>query len=364
MTPPVAVNDGRIDDLRLTRMKMSLAALAVIATAAGAGCVSGGGGGRIIPPAPEESEFSRLWPNADGNSWTFEYQRHFATESIIPEIAGLADVDAATIDFIDLESRLTGDLPEAGEVDDVGIITLEFRGTIASLDGPKQNLESTFERTLPAFARGGESAEARPTFAAVAASGRPAVSPVMARIYVARPDLRGALVAKGHVPASAAKTLSPQDLPPFTFHDSKFEKQDAWIGTYGDLRADSAFTLLKAPLTEGASFRHQLIPDLADDIWEYGWTLGPRYVSTAAGEFGDAIGVVYFVDYGVSYIIDEQGNEGQAFRTFSISSFYFAPGVGPVYQRTIDFLAPPIPELAIEIGTLFSEASLREFHLQ
>jgi len=345
--------------MRISRIKSLLAALAIIALAAFAGCVSGSGG-RVITPAPEESEFSRLWPNADGNSWTYDYQRHFATESIIPQIDGLSDLDVSEIDYLDLEARLNGDLPARGEVEDIGIMTLEFRGTIPSLDGPKQNLESTFEPIEPAFASRRDAADTRRAFGA---SSRRAVSPLMARIYAARPDLREAMIAKGYVTSDADKVLSPQALPPFQFSGAKFEKQEGWIGTYGDISADSAYTFLQAPLIEGAFFRHQLVPDLSEDIWEYAWVLGARTIETTAGVFDEAVGVVYFLDFGFSRVVDDQGNAGQEFRSFTISAFYFAPDVGPVYQRTIDALFPPLPEFGIEIGTLFSEVSLRGFEI-
>lgn len=341
--------------MRIARLAFALLALAL----AFAACGDGGGG--TIPPVPEESEFSRLWPNADGNTWTFDYQRHIATESIIPQIANLESLEVSEIDYLDLESRLTGPLPASGEVEDIGIMTLEFRGTVESRDGPKQNLDSTFEPIVPARAL--SHGHARAFDRAGAGSPAPDVSPLMARVYLARPDLRATMLARGYVPADVAKVLSPQALPPFQVLDGKFEKQDRWIGLYGDVTSDSSYTILKSPITEGTSFRHQLAPSLSDDIWEYGWVLGARRVETPAGTFERAIGVVYFLDFGIGRVIDDRGGVIAEFRSFTISVFYFAPDVGPVYQRTIDFLAPPIPELAIEIGTLFSEVSLREFNV-
>ena len=83
---------------------------------------------------------SRLWPNRDGNRWSFDYQRHFATAPLIRELEGLENLAPSEIDYLDLEQRLIGPLPEAGETEALGIATLRFDGRIPSLDGLKQKL--------------------------------------------------------------------------------------------------------------------------------------------------------------------------------------------------------------------------------
>lgn len=126
---------------------------------------------------------------------------------------------------MDLERRLTGELPEAGETEQIGVATLRFDGTIASLDGPKQKLVSDVVPITTAMLAGKDSAFARRS------RGTDHVSPLMARLFLARPDLRERMIALGYVPAAYEKVSTPLDLPPFTFIDLKFEKQETWIGS-------------------------------------------------------------------------------------------------------------------------------------
>lgn len=309
-------------------------------------------------PTNASARFARLWPNEDGNRWSFDYQRYFATTPMIPELEGLADIDPAQIDFLDLERRLTGDLPAAGATEAVGVATLHFEGTVLSPDGRKQNLKSELGSPAGTTSAGAHGSPGTPSTASTG------VSPLMARIFRARPDLRERMIALGYVPAGYSKASSPQDFPVFSFgNGDKFEKQENWIGGYGDLNADSSYTIVKGPLVEGTYFRHQLVPDLSDDLWEYGWILGTRWVETPAGTF-NAVAVVYFIDFGHLVYLNEQGFEVADFRSYSISSLFLSPDFGPVYQRTLDFFLPPIPELNIDIGVMFSEATLREIELQ
>ncbi len=308
------------------------------------GCGNGSGGSRITEPPPET--LSRYWPNADSSSWTFDYRRYKAAETIIPALVGLAGVPPEQLDYQDLEQRLALDPPDRStlEFSDSLPFQLAYQGTIRSADGLKQNLVST---DLPALKRD----VMEP-------------SPLLARIFLARPDLRTKMIAKGLVSADFGRASWSGRVGLLILDGGYFEKQTQWIGFYGDLRADSSFTIAHTPLLEGTSFRHQLVPDLADDIWEYGWVIGEREVKTPAGEFSDAVGIVYFLDFGMHEIRDEQGNVLARFRSYSIIELFLAPGVGPVYERDIDYLSPPIPELNIRSGVLFGEGTLTGYDLR
>jgi hypothetical protein len=305
-------------------------------------------GGCDCASSPDEDAlFSSLWPNGDGSSWTFRYVFHEASDEggMIPQLQGLEAQEPAAIDPADLDARLALPLPPVQEVEsqsDSGTLTLEFRGTAPTPDGPKQKLEGTF----------------------VEAGGKaPTADPILARIYLARPDLRTRMEELGMIPAGAGKQLDLLTVGPLFTYGGKFEKQIEWMGYYGDFSADSSYTIVRAPLATGAGFRHQLAPFLSDDVWEYGWILGWEDFPTDAGVF-HALEVVYFLDLGESDIIDEDGDSLGTFSPFAVARAFYSPDVGPVYQREYDYLTPPIPELGIDVGVFFSETSLIDYELR
>jgi hypothetical protein len=267
---------------------------------------------------------------------------------MIPALEGLESVPPEELDYRDLEQRLLMELPAPFPNDDplVGNVLMAFNGLISTpYAGQKQRLDTDFSPT------------------AKVRTAEPA--PLLRRIYLARPDLRAKMVAKGLVPQDYSPGEAVTNIGPILINPGLeyhyFEQQDSWMGYYGDLNPDSSFTVLQAPLTPGSSFRHQLVPDLADDIWEYGWIVGKRHVETPGGEFRHALRAVYFFDFGWSYWIDEHGEIQGEFRSFSIAMLNLAPDVGPVWQRCLDFLAPPIPELNIESGVYFDDMRLLGF---
>lgn len=273
------------------------------------GCGTGPDDGKTV--------FSRLWPNANGNGWTYRYQEYAAADSMIPALAGIDPDEAASLDYRDLQRRL--DLPLPARATSGywrrGELRLEFEGTVPTLDGPKQNLKAV-------FTKGGKSGFA---------SG---VDPLAARIFRARPDLREKMEEAGLFPIGLGKTEDSWGGGPVNMWGGHFEKQEEWMGYYGDITDDSSYTIARAPVRAGASFRHQLGSGLADDIWEYGWIGDLREVETAAGSF-TAREVFYFLDFGRSQVITENGEVIDTIRSFSILATLYAPGVGPVYEREL-----------------------------
>lgn len=299
------------------------------------------------PVVPSSPPFSAYWPNSDSSSWTFAFQEHQAADSTIASLAGLDSVDVDSLDFEDLEDRIMQDFPASGDPGQstVGTLRTTFSGMVETpLAGQKQNLVATLDSIPPAF--------------------RNEPFSLLKRIYWARPDLRTKMVAKRLIPPEFEATNSPENIGPIYEGSHYFEKKSNWIGYYGDLNADSSYTIAIAPLAVGAEFRHQLVPDLADDIWEYGWVAGTRTVVTPAGTFRDAVRVIYFFDFGLSLTVDEQGDTLGTFRSYTIASLDLAPNVGPVYQRAKDLLFPGYPWLGIEDGAYFSEAKLTGYNIR
>jgi hypothetical protein len=282
-------------------------------------------------PDDGETAFSRLWPNTDGSRWTYRFEDYAAADSTIQALAGLDPDEAASLDYRAIERRLDLPLPAraTGGYSQKGELRIEFDGTVSTLDGPKQNLKAVFMQAgKSGFSSG--------------------VDPIAARIFRARPDLREKMKGAGLVPSGFGKTEDSWGGGPVNMWGGHFEKQEEWMGYYGDITADSSYTIARAPVRAGASFRHPLGSGLADDMWEYGWIGDLREVETAAGSF-TAREVFYFIDLGTSQVITETGEVIDTVRSFSILTTLFAPGVGPVYEREIaDFGGPSLPIVCFE----------------
>ena len=300
-------------------------------------------------PSPPPS-FSRYWPNADSSSWTFDYREYSAAESIIPALEGLDALPVDEISYLDLERRLSLErpTPDTSAVSIEGSLRVALNGNVQTPSaGEKQNLETVLSP--------------------IAKTPRSTSAGLLRRIYLARPELRDKMIAMDLAPNRVDVSLSPSNVGPiFDFPENQaFESKDNWIGYYGDFNADSTYTILKAPLTPGSFFRHQLVPVLTDDIWEYGWILGERRVETTAGVFRDALGVVYFIDFGLGIVRAENGDSIGTFHSFALSDLFLVPDVGPVYQRGLDrILAYDVQSLLADTLTNFNEASLREYDIR
>lgn len=282
-----------------------------------------------------------LWPNADGAWWEFGYQERVSADTMPPAIAGLDPDGAATATAVELDERLSLPLPASvGSADStVGTLRLEFDGTVTLPAGTKQNLAGTFT--------------------SASGASRAIASPILARIYRARPDLRAEMVRHRLVSWSLTRAADATNVGPLFLIGGYFDKRETWMGYYpeADVGADSAYTIVRAPLTPGATFRHQLVPALADDIFEHGKIFGQKTVVTALGTF-EAIEVVYFIDLGESEVTDEFGTPIGTFRSFAISLVQLVPGVGPVYQRGYDALVPASGESDLTPSVSFHEAIL------
>ncbi|RPJ45185.1 MAG: hypothetical protein EHM19_05675 [Candidatus Latescibacterota bacterium] len=192
---------------------------------------------------------------------------------------------------------------------------LEFDGLVQTPDGMKQNLRGTFteegKRVLSMRA-----------------------DPIASRLFRARPDLREKLAAAGLVPTDFDAAEDAWGAGPVNTWGGHFELQEEWMGYYGDAISDSSYTILRAPVRRGSSFRHALGGGIASGLIEYGWVGPLRTFETEWGAM-PVREVVYFIDFGSSLVIDEGGAVIDTTRGFSIIQTMFAPDVGPVYEREI-----------------------------
>jgi len=151
---------------------------------------------------------------------------------------------------------------------------------------------------------------------------------LLERIAAARPDLRARVARTG---AATAEPGIGWAWGPYFIHGYAWSKTPERIGTYGDVDTLLAWKFLESNVRPGATFRHQLVPSLADDVWLS--AVVERTVAMSlpgGGRSANAIEVLYVLDYGTSYATDAMGVPIGVFRTFDYGRVTWAPGVGPV----------------------------------
>jgi len=234
-------------------------------------------GAALAQPTPT---LDSLWPNADGLRWEYVYVN---TSIVEPNFTTYA--------------------------------TLWFEGTVQTFGGTAQVLHAA--HSLPAKAR------------SVAAS-----DPLLASLWRARPDLRPAIAAR------TGRTL--EDVPgwwPLLLHGGYFMKNSTNIQMWQPDWTHPTWTFLTDELREGATFTHQLVPELADNVFLHGTVEAiDATVATPAGTYEPAVRIGYVIDYGWGEEIDVNTWEvlGRS-RGETRGHVHFVPGVGPI-EMVEDFL--------------------------
>ncbi len=91
------------------------------------------------------------------------------------------------------------------------------------------------------------------------------------------------------------------------------------------------WTYLAGEIAPGETFSHQLIPELADDIYLYGTVQAvDATVVTENATYTNAVKVDYFIDYGISSWTDENGNLVGTAHAERWGHVHYVPEVGPV----------------------------------
>lgn len=287
--------------------------LAALASLGFPGCpedVTGPGGGDNSGTLT----MSSCWPNDDGRWWLY----HVAMQPLVVEpfeyLAGNVAVPEVTFATA---RALLGDAvtPQPGTLQEYPF-QLQFRGRITTDSGVEaQNLTELVPIRQPSLRAAGPSRSGVRFLASLAA---------------ARPDLRARIAALAPAAAPAADGGVAYWYPLF-IHGYAWIKGPAWIGTYGDVDTILAWKFLDAMVRPGHTFRHQLVPSLANDVWLNASV--ERRVAVDVPGIGvvkDAIEVLYVLDYGVAASVDAMGNIVGSFRTFDYGTVVYAPGVGPV----------------------------------
>jgi len=185
---------------------------------------------------------------------------------------------------------------------------LWFDGTVQTPGGTAQVLYG--DHALPAKARPGA-----------------ANDPLLVALWRARPDLRAAIEARNG-PSLDGDTI----WWPHLLHHGYFMKNPTNIQMWQPSWNHPTWTYLTDDLTVGATFTHQLVPELADNVFLHGTVEAiDATVTTLAGTFEHAVRMGYVIDYGLGEIVDL--NTGRVIglaRSETRGHVHFVPSVGPV----------------------------------
>jgi hypothetical protein len=271
--------------------------------------------------ASNQLTLSNCWPNDDGRYWLYvTTSRSLQPEPFEPLPA---DTPVPAITFGIARSLLDDEVLEWGDSRQVYGFRMQFEGLMTTSSGvTAQNLVESLDIIVMEGSGPGASFEAR----------------LLERIAAARPDLRARL---GRPDAISAAPGLRWAWTPYFIHGYAWSKTPERIGTFGDVDTLLAWKFLDANVRPGATFRHQLVPSLASDVW-----LSAIVERTVALHLPDgsrsasAIDVLYVLDYGTSYATDAMGIPIGAYRTFDYGRVTYAPGVGPVrdLERRLAYL--------------------------
>jgi len=228
----------------------------------------------IATAALAQPTLDSLWPNADGTRFAYEFRRIDLMEEV--GIAGPA--------YLVLEGCHT-----------------TFGGEAQILLGEHPQSPTKSDRLDPALPG------------------------VLSVIWRARPDLRETLTTRF---AAADKS---EYWRPLFLHPGYFMKSTTSIQMWQDIWNHPTWTYLGGEPSVGASFTHQLLPEITDDIFLHGTVVAiDAVVTTVNGTYTNAVKVDYLVDLGISAYTDENGIELGTIHGEHTGHVIYVPGVGPV----------------------------------
>jgi len=272
----------------------------------------------LVVPMASQGKLDGLWPNEDGRSWSYAYRYGFTSDfppqPTIYETKEEVPAAPAPEDLLPVLRE-----PFHAQASEAGVYGLRFDGQKTTASGATgQNLVETLD---------------------VPSSLAPALVPsfrdrLLARVALARADLGRRIGTLSASPAALGQI-------PVLVHGGAWEKTLEHIGTYGDVDRDLAWKFLDADTRQGSSFRFQLLPSLTEDVFLSAW-LVPHKLRTKASK-GNAVEVVYVIDYGIGEVVDGSGSTIGYYRPIGYGSVTYDPGVGPVAmtERPIAWLESP-----------------------
>ena len=283
-----------------------------------------------VCPGTPSALMDNLWPNDDGNSWTYDWTQRIWEGDSWTIYENLDDVPP--VPSLEYVEGLLGDESTGTDADTLcGIYRLEFEGTGRTMSGAYgQELgETVYE----------ESTGDMMTISSQAV--------FFERFIMARPDLEDAVMSRiGSLrgPTDPAAFLTG-GMPVF-LHGGIWEKTAGYIGTYGDVDTLLAWKFLESDISAGHEFIFQLVPSLASNVFLHCKVLGHSTIETGHGTYKRAVECLYIVDYGLITMETIYGTRYS--RVYDYSTITYAPGIGPVlsYERMlIDTTVPDGPGL-------------------
>lgn len=312
------------------------AALAVGLAAAFAGCLGGGHSRPTCPGGPGSClTLASLWPSDDGTAWNYSYAERiwtipaeiYSDPGSVPPAPPLDEAYAAL-------GRALAEHPDSS-VD--AVYRLQFQGRITTRSGAEgQHLVTQFVLRDPA--------KRRPPM--------PDGDPLLSRLAEVRPDLRARIASLTGTSVGAQRpSTTPLEtwFAPFFLQGYCWARLEDRIGGYGDLSRRLSWIYLMADLEPGSTFRHPLVPELADDVFLHGRITRRLDAVTAAGTFRNCLECFYLVDFGPTRLTDESGHPYGYSRTVDVGTIAYAPGVGPV--QSSEYREWPLP---VELGFGFA----------
>ena len=118
---------------------------------------------------------------------------------------------------------------------------------------------------------------------------------------------------------------------PLVLHGGAWVKSASGIVTYGDIGQEPTWKFLESDLSVGSTFTLQLVPQFKDDAFLHGVVFRQVNVETEVGTFQKALDCLYIIDWGITRVIDLQGQTVGYLRVIDLGRVIYAPRVGPVY---------------------------------
>jgi hypothetical protein len=259
-----------------------------------------------------------IWPNADQTEWTFYFRRITANEwpqGWYPTPEDVPPLPTWDQVKVYLSESITADSLSWSE----GTYRMWFDGERTTAAGvTAQNL------LVDIAAVGGTRADLPPP-------GGP------------RAELARRLSLVRQRPDSRTELVEPIAQPLF-IHGGAWKKTHYWIGTYDDESRDPAWKFLTNDLKPGSEFTHQLIPDLADNVFLHGRVDRRFDYVTGKGIIHNCLECYYLIDYGLSEVYTVEGQVLGFQRWFAYGRVVYAPEIGPLscLERTIATADEPV----------------------
>lgn len=292
-----------------------------------AGCSDDDPACPTCPGGTPSPTMDNLWPNEDGNSWTYDLMTHRGerTEWTLYENPG--DVpDAPSLDYVE---ALLG-IPNMGTDPDTmfSVFRLEFDGTCEGDSGATGQclVETMFDEW--------DDDIMTVSFDEI----------LFDRLLMARPDLEDKIRNIGGMERIAMEPGAEIIRFPLILHGGVWEKAEEYIGTYGDVDSLLAWKFLESDISTGHEFTFQLLPSLSSDIFLHCRVISRGTVETQYGTYKNTVECLYLIDHGLSTMVPPEGT--RYYRVFDYGTITYAPGIGPISsfeKMLIDAAAPDGP---------------------